>query len=77
MFMEFFVYEKLFGSQFFVRLAAHRLIEKMIEEEVEGATDKIEAEVEVEDLEHLARQKEVAGEHHQNEEYLSRIFLLK
>ena len=62
-----------------VPLIDHRSIGKMIEEEVvEEENDKIEGEVEVVELEHLVdRQKAVADEHRQNEEYLFQTFLLK
>ena len=49
----------------------------MIEEVAEEETDKIVEEVEVEDLEHLARPKVAVGEPRQKEEYSFPIFLLK
>ena len=48
----------------------------MTEEVAEEETDKIEEGVEVEDQEHLEI-KEAVDEHHQKEEYLFLIFLLK
>ena len=65
------------SSYYFLRLLAHRSTARMIEEVAEGETDKIVVEVEVEDLEHLVRQKAVVDEPHQKEEYSFPIFLLK
>ena len=49
----------------------------MIEEVAEGEIDKIVVEVEVEDLEHLARPKVAVEEPRQKEEYSYQISLLK